>query len=140
MNAKHAIGVAITIAGLFSSAAFAQSASSGFETSWLHLRESHGVGLPAATFDRSSFVAGPLANAQSASSGFETSWLHLRESHGVGLPAAKSDGTVFVAGAQCSVQRAGGYETSWLHLRETHGVGVKAGEAFAASAGVNAIC
>ena len=45
MNAKHAIGVAITAASLFSSAAFAQSASSGFETSWLHLRDSHGVGV-----------------------------------------------------------------------------------------------
>ena len=89
MNAKHAIGVAITIAGLFSSAAFAQSASSGFETSWLHLRESHGVGLPAAKSDGTIFVAGPQCSLQRAG-GYETSWLHLRETHGVGVKAGEA--------------------------------------------------
>lgn len=106
MNIEHAIGIVVAAAGLLSPAAFAQSttysdipkafgaaspgtvfqtpsASSGFETSWLHLRESHGVGLPAPKSDQTIVVGGANCSTQHAGI-YESSWLNLRETHGVG--------------------------------------------------------
>lgn len=118
MNTTHAIAIA---AALLSSAAFAQSTgkdytdywsigqsfgtasagpvapttsvSSGFESSWLHLRESHGVGLAAAE-SASAFVGTGAHCDTSPVANHESSLLALLEARGTGdVPASRMAGS-----------------------------------------------
>lgn len=123
MNVNYAIAIVTTAVGLFSSAVYAQSTtysdipkafgvasagpvaqpnsvSSGFETSWLHLRESHGVGLPAPKSGENMVVAGSHCDTRPAGV-YENSWLNLRETHGVGVKPGEGFAASVSAESKC---------------------------------------
>lgn len=120
MKTKLAIGIAAVAVGLFSSAASAQSttyfniphafgkATQGavsqpgalagpFESSWMHLRESHGVGV--ATLG-GTIVAGEHCNTQHVAV-YESSWLNLIESQRNQAPASGGTFAASVDAPKC---------------------------------------
>lgn len=118
MKTKLALGIAAVAVGLFSSAASAQSttyfnipqtfgtATQGavsqpgpiagpFESSWMHLRESHGVGVAP---QGGTIIAGEHCNTQRVAV-YESSWLNLIESQ---RNQAPSSGGTLVASTEAS--------------------------------------
>ena len=100
MNKTLAVGIVTLVAGLFSSAASAQS------TTYFNIPQAFGTA-----------TQGPVSQSQSAPGPFESSWLHLRESHGVGIPGAKDSNVASVE--HCNTYRVAQYESSWLNLIES---------------------
>jgi len=120
MKTKLAVGITAIALGLFSSAASAQSttyfnisqafgkATSGvvsqpgpvagqFESSWMYLHESHGVGVAPQV---GTIVAGEHCNTQRVAV-YESSWLNLIESQRNQVPDSGGTFVASVDGSKC---------------------------------------